>query len=87
MRGAVGPQGAQPQTQVQTVGRPDVCQCEIRAASRLWRTAVYGRFQKTEWREKARVRHAAGSVLRELFSRRGPLIRVEQATFVLYLCF
>lgn len=87
MREAVSPQGAQPQTQVQTIGRPNVCQCEIRAAKSLWCTAVYCCFQKMEWREKARVRHAAGSVLRELFSWRGPLIRVEQATFVLYLRF
>lgn len=33
----------------------------------------------------AGVRPAAGSVLRKLYSRRGPLICVEQATFVLYL--
>lgn len=40
---------------------------------------------KMEWREMAGVRPAAGSVLRKLYSRRGPLICVEQATFVLYL--
>lgn len=40
---------------------------------------------KMEWREMAGVRPAAGSVLRKLYSRGGPLICVEQATFVLYL--
>lgn len=38
-----------------------------------------------EWREMVGVKPAAGSVLRKLYSRRGPLICVEQATFVLYL--
>lgn len=33
----------------------------------------------------SRVRPATGSVLRKLYSQRGPLICVEQATFVHYL--
>lgn len=38
-----------------------------------------------EWREIVGVRPAAGSVLRKLYSRGGPLICLEQVTFVLYL--
>lgn len=38
-----------------------------------------------EWREMVGVRAAAGSVLGKLYTQRGPLICVEQATFVLYL--
>lgn len=66
------------------MGRPCVCQCEIRAAQTLWRTALQCCFR--EWSgEEARVRPSAGSVFKKLHFWRGPLICVEQATFVLYL--
>lgn len=48
MRGTVSPQGAQPQTEVQTVERPNVCQCEIRVANSPWRSAAYCCFQRME---------------------------------------
>lgn len=79
---------AQAQTEIQTMGRPSVCQCEIRTAQRLWRTALHCCCMKMEWRDMSRVRPATGSVLRKLYSHRGPLICVgnnRQLLFVIYI--
>lgn len=75
--------GAQAQMNIQTIGRPNVCQCEIRAAETLCCTALYCRAM--EWWTVARIRSAAGPVLKKFYSQTDALICVEQATFVLYL--
>lgn len=46
MRERVRLQGAWAETEVQTTGRPNVCQCEIRGVKRLWRTALCCCFRK-----------------------------------------
>lgn len=50
------PTGAQAQAEIQTVGRPSICQCKIRAEQTLWRTALHCCFRKWSGQGQARSR-------------------------------